>query len=315
MAEIEEDHYLMLGLPSGTAGAKLSEAEIRKAYRAKALTSHPDKRPNDPLAASNFLKIQSAYEILLDPIARKAFDDLLSLKQQRVERETLTSAKRRKMMGDLAQREKAFASEMEGQREREEEDRAKKRLQEEISRIRATRATKNAANFGGAANSSTPDNSESKSSAKFGDGGGVDNTKILKVSWNDLGEGYTVTRLREVFESFGKVEDVLIRRPGSKKKRSALVVMGSRDEVIAATRSACGDLSNPLLVLPLCPTATSSSDTFQSKQVAPDNHQELHNIVGAGYHAYEDSILQKLQKQRMKTLGPKNSYGYWQIES
>lgn len=56
-------------------------------------------------------------------------------------------------------------------------------------------------------------------------------------------------RLREVFEKFGGVEDVVIR--STKKKRSALIVMATKDEAVEATRTLCGDLSNPLLVVPL----------------------------------------------------------------
>ncbi|KAL2521177.1 J domain-containing protein [Forsythia ovata] len=72
-----EDHYAVLGLPSGEEGAKLSEKEITKAYRLKALELHPDKRPDDPNAHSNFQKLTTSYAILKDEIARKLFDDLL----------------------------------------------------------------------------------------------------------------------------------------------------------------------------------------------------------------------------------------------
>ncbi|XP_062014679.1 uncharacterized protein LOC133731290 [Rosa rugosa] len=65
------DHYRVLGLPSGEEGSKLNKKEITEAYRAKALQLHPDKRPNDPNAKVKFQKLNSSYEILMDPKARK----------------------------------------------------------------------------------------------------------------------------------------------------------------------------------------------------------------------------------------------------
>ncbi|CAK9186017.1 unnamed protein product [Ilex paraguariensis] len=60
--DIEVDHYAVLGLPSGEEGFKLSEKEISKAYRLKALELHPDKRPDDPNADANFQKLKTSYD-------------------------------------------------------------------------------------------------------------------------------------------------------------------------------------------------------------------------------------------------------------
>ncbi|KAI3959448.1 hypothetical protein MKW98_019038 [Papaver atlanticum] len=75
----EIDHYAVLGLPSGEEGAKLTQADIKKAYRTKALELHPDKCPDDPNANTNFQKLQSSYDILRDEID---FDDLLRSRAQ-----------------------------------------------------------------------------------------------------------------------------------------------------------------------------------------------------------------------------------------
>jgi len=53
-----------------------------------------------------------------------------------------------------------------------------------------------------------------------------------------------------------------------------------------------GDLANPLLVLPLKPTMPADS-WGASKSVEPEAPSKL---VGAGYQAFEDSVLMKLQK-------------------
>jgi DnaJ family protein C protein 17 len=48
--DLEANPYALLGL--GLGGAELSEADIKKAYRKKALALHPDKRPAEERAGA-----------------------------------------------------------------------------------------------------------------------------------------------------------------------------------------------------------------------------------------------------------------------
>lgn len=65
------DPYQTLGV-SRTA----SDAEIKKAFRAKAVSTHPDKNPelDREEAQQRFAAVGSAYEILKDPAKRKEYD-------------------------------------------------------------------------------------------------------------------------------------------------------------------------------------------------------------------------------------------------
>lgn len=222
------DHYAVLGLPSGEDGAKLTEKEISKAYKTKALELHPDKRPDDPNAHDNFQKLKSSYEVLKDEKARKLFDDLLSVKRERERRQYQSDSKRRRMVSDLEERERAsFVSDY-APGARDEEDRIARKLKEEIARIRAMHANKSSPA------SSAPPKKETTGVGKEG-GGELEKEKVLKVSWEKGGLDYTAEMLRNIFSKFGKVEDVVIR--GSKKKRSALVVMSSKDAIVSSTQA------------------------------------------------------------------------------
>ncbi|CAA0828688.1 DNAJ heat shock N-terminal domain-containing protein [Striga hermonthica] len=245
--DAEVDHYTVLGLPSGKEGAALTDQEINKAYRSKARELHPDKRHNDPNAHANFLKLQTS--------------------ENKLNRKGQKDSKRRKMMSDLEEKERSVFSLDPTVRAREEEEMIiAQKLKDEINKIRAMHKK------------TMPDNAKGKEGIDV-EGVTLDMEKIVKVSWEKVGNDYTAEGLREIFEEFGGVEDVVIK--SSKKKGSALVV--------ATIGNVLGNLSNPLLVLPLQPVV------FSGEKNEADGPKSS-NLVGAGYQAREDSILEKMRK-------------------
>src|ERR1700733_1333227 len=65
----KRDYYEVLGIERG-----VSEEELKKAYRKLALKYHPDRNPNDKASEEKFKELSEAYEILMDPQSRAAYD-------------------------------------------------------------------------------------------------------------------------------------------------------------------------------------------------------------------------------------------------
>jgi DnaJ-class molecular chaperone len=63
------DPYAVLGVPKSA-----TEADIKKAYRARVKTLHPDLHPGDEVKADEFKRVSAAFEILGDAEKRAKFD-------------------------------------------------------------------------------------------------------------------------------------------------------------------------------------------------------------------------------------------------
>jgi molecular chaperone DnaJ len=66
---MKKDYYEILGITKSA-----DAAEIKKAYRKKAIEFHPDKNPGDAIAEENFKKAAEAYEILSDSQKKAQYD-------------------------------------------------------------------------------------------------------------------------------------------------------------------------------------------------------------------------------------------------
>ncbi|KAL5996530.1 hypothetical protein ACLOJK_026610 [Asimina triloba] len=69
-----KDHYSALGF---ARYENIDVSLLKREYRKKAMLVHPDKNMGNEKAAEAFKKLQNAYEVLLDSLKRKAYDDEL----------------------------------------------------------------------------------------------------------------------------------------------------------------------------------------------------------------------------------------------
>src|SRR5207244_2035892 len=69
MATEKRDYYEVLGVARNAP-----DEEVKRAYRKLAVKFHPDKNPDDPHAEEKFKELGEAYDVLMDPDKRVAYD-------------------------------------------------------------------------------------------------------------------------------------------------------------------------------------------------------------------------------------------------
>uniref|UniRef100_A0A8D1MNE6 DnaJ homolog subfamily C member 17 n=3 Tax=Sus scrofa TaxID=9823 RepID=A0A8D1MNE6_PIG len=122
---LQMDLYALLGI-----GEKAADKEVKKAYRQKALSCHPDKNPDNPRAAELFHQLSQALEVLTDAAARAAYDKVRKAKKQAAERTQKLDERRKKVKLDLEARE--LQAQTHGSEE-EEESRSARTLEQEVA--------------------------------------------------------------------------------------------------------------------------------------------------------------------------------------
>ena len=66
---IKRDYYEVLGV-----GRQASPEDLKRAFRKIAMDSHPDRNPDDAVAAARFKEASEAYAVLSDPDRRRSYD-------------------------------------------------------------------------------------------------------------------------------------------------------------------------------------------------------------------------------------------------
>uniref|UniRef100_A0A7N6BGW1 DnaJ homolog subfamily C member 17 n=1 Tax=Anabas testudineus TaxID=64144 RepID=A0A7N6BGW1_ANATE len=276
---LQIDLYGLLGIEN-TATTK----EIKKAYRQKALTCHPDKNPDNPKAAELFHQLSQALEVLTDAAARAAYDKICAAKKQAEERNRKLDDKRKKIKLDLETRERQAEAQSqeevqitrtleeeiarlreEGSRQLEEEQRL---IREQIQREREAQLQQ------------TGDYTQRSRCSKS------NVTPKLKLKWkckkeDEANGGYSQDILLRLLQKYGDVLNVIV---SSKKKGSAVVEFATVRSAELAFKNEIGLSGNPLKISwlegqPEVIAPASQPGQFVSSQGSLTNERDYESVV------------------------------------
>jgi len=271
----EEDWYALLSLET-TA----DNETIRKAYKKQALKCHPDKNPNNPEAAVLFQKITKACEILLDEQARKAFDNVIRIREERKKRDGQRSEKRKRMKEDLEERERAAKRHKDDD---EEEKIATKKLYAEMERLKRE-AKQNLMD------ESLIPNKEENETEQNKDMGAVNKDTVVKIQW-DVQSETLINELfiRDVFKDYGEI--VKIMDPKKKKQKIGLNIIFKSP----ASARAAAQNRHPLFTVKWLGNDMEASPIKSKDTEALNSTSTSPSLVG---HAdYESLTLTRLKRQ------------------
>ncbi|XP_020651391.1 dnaJ homolog subfamily C member 17 isoform X2 [Pogona vitticeps] len=234
---LELDLYALLGV-----GEKASDKEIKKAYRQKALTCHPDKNPDHPKAAELFHQLSQALAVLTDAAARAAYDKVRKAKKQAAERTQKLDERRKKVKLDLEAREREAQSQV----SKEEEIQITRTLEQEILRLReeGSRQLEEQQKL------IQEQIRLEKERVRDGYGEEGKGTPKLKLRWKCKKEdetkgGYSKEVLLQILQKYGEVLNLLI---SSKKNGSAIVEFATVKAAEMAIKNEVGLINNPLKI-------------------------------------------------------------------
>ncbi|XP_078134284.1 dnaJ homolog subfamily C member 17 isoform X1 [Sander vitreus] len=297
---LQMDLYGLLGVES-TATTK----EIKKAYRQKALTCHPDKNPDNPKAVELFHQLSQALEVLTDAAAKAAYDKICTAKKQAEERTRKLDDKRKKIKLDLEAREQQAEAQSqeevqntrtleeeiarlreEGSRQLEEEQRL---IRDQIQREREEQQLQT-----GVYNSGLERCSKSNVTPK------------LKLKWkckkdDEMNGGYSQDILFRLLQKYGDVSNVIVSR---KKRGSAVVEFATVRAAELATKNESGLSENPLKISwlegqPEVIAPASQPGQFMSLQGALSNERDYESVVMMRMRqaAERQKLIEQLQRE------------------
>ncbi|XP_032357038.1 dnaJ homolog subfamily C member 17 isoform X1 [Etheostoma spectabile] len=297
---LQMDLYGLLGIES-TATTK----EIKKAYRQKALTCHPDKNPDNPKAVELFHQLSQALEVLTDAAAKAAYDKICTAKKQAEERTRKLDDKRKKIKLDLEAREQLAEAQSqeevqntrtleeeiarlreEGSRQLEEQQRL---IREQIQREREEQQLQT-----GVYNSGVERCSKSNVTPK------------LKLKWkckkdDETNGGYSQDILFRLLQKYGDVSNVIVSR---KKRGSAVVEFATVRAAELATKNESGLSENPLKISwlegqPEVIAPPSQPGHFMSLQGALSNERDYESVVMMRMRqaAERQKLIEQLQRE------------------
>ncbi|KAJ7344840.1 hypothetical protein JRQ81_000790 [Phrynocephalus forsythii] len=288
---LELDLYALLGV-----GEKASDKEIKKAYRQKALTCHPDKNPDNPKAAELFHQLSQALTVLTDAAARAAYDKVRKAKKQAAERTQKLDERRKKVKLDLEAREREAQSQV----SKEEEIQITRTLEQEILRLReeGSRQLEEQQKL-----IQEQIRAEKQRVRGIQDGYGEEGkgTPKLKLRWKSKKEdetkgGYSKEVLLQILQKYGEVLNLLI---SSKKSGSAIVEFATVKAAEMAIKNEVGLINNPLKITWL-EGQPQGSTTYADGSIQPRISQD--SVVSE--RDYESLVMMRMRQaaERQKLI-------------
>jgi len=273
-----KDLYLLLGVDP-----EAEESVIKKSYRKKALSCHPDKNPDNPKAAELFHQLSEALNVLTDEKARKAYDNVLKAKKANELRNRLLDSKRKKLKDDLEAREKAaFQGKSEevlaGERLKAEIERlqkeGQKQLEEEQERLQQMMREEG----------STPNPNSSQVSQKP--------TKV-KLRWKvkESTQEYNKESLKRIFCKYGQIGDIIImENKKEKSKCSALVEFDNFSSASMAVSIEKGYTENPFRKIELIEENVTKANNVAKNDI---NESSTKNV---NFNDFETIVMRQMRQ-------------------
>jgi len=209
---------------------------IKKAYRKKALTCHPDKNPDDKKAVDLFHQLSDALEVLTDEATRAAYDNVLKARKAQVLRVRAMDSKRQKLKDRLEKGERRHEDELFSKVDEE------AKLAQEIDRLRKE-GSRQLAEEQELLRRQMTEELGARAGARADRAGGR-----VKVRWDRKLQPYDRAGLETIFSKYGDVTAVVVN---AKKGGSALVEFASLREAKMAAAIEQGLPANKLTVKPL----------------------------------------------------------------
>uniref|UniRef100_A0A671X805 DnaJ homolog subfamily C member 17 n=1 Tax=Sparus aurata TaxID=8175 RepID=A0A671X805_SPAAU len=290
---LEMDLYGLLGIEI-TATSK----EIKKAYRQKALTCHPDKNPDNPKAAELFHQLSQALEVLTDAAAKAAYDKICAAKKQAEERTRKLDDKRKKIKLDLEARERHAEAQS------QEEAQITRTLEEEIARLReeGSRQLEEEQRL-------IKEQIQREREAQEQQAGSyapLPSLFSLQLKWkckkdDDMNGGYSQDVLLRLLQKYGDVLNVIV---SSKKKGSAVVEFATVRAAELAVKNESGLSENPLKISwiegqPEVIAPPTQPGLFMSAQSALTNERDYESVVMMKMRqaAERQKLIEQMQRE------------------
>uniref|UniRef100_A0A8C6V728 DnaJ homolog subfamily C member 17 n=1 Tax=Naja naja TaxID=35670 RepID=A0A8C6V728_NAJNA len=288
---LELDLYALLGVVE-----KATDKEIKKAYRQKALTCHPDKHPDNPKAAELFHQLSQALTVLTDAAAKVAYDRVRKAKKQAAERTQKLDERRKKVKLDLEAREKEAHSQV----SKAEEIEITRTLEQEIQRLREE-GSRQLEEQQKLIQEQIRLEKERIRSKQDGYGGHGTGTPKLKLRWkckkeDETNGGYSKEILLQILQKYGEVLNLLI---SNKKSGSAVVEFATVKAAEMAVKNEVGLTYNPLKITWL-EGQPQSSTVFADGTIHPHISQD--SVVSE--RDYESLVMMRMRQasERQKLI-------------